>query len=152
MVTLTEEEAALAERLLSRLVDVRAGRDPASFDLFELAGGIEDARRERRHFFPDDLFADPAWDIILSLYCAEGRGERISITGLAHTIELAHTTAVRWIGWLTEAGLVQRERDVNDRRRHFLKLTDKTRHRLTQWLTRVAALMAPAPESKLDAR
>jgi DNA-binding MarR family transcriptional regulator len=35
------------------------------------------------------------------------------------------TTALRWIGQLTEAGLLQRVEDDTDRRRAFITLTDR---------------------------
>jgi DNA-binding MarR family transcriptional regulator len=142
---LTAEDAAAARRLLLQLLrnDVRADDTPAA--LHELACRIGEVRKDRRHFFSDDLFADPAWDMILSLYCAEGRGERVSVTALGHSVGLAQTTAVRWINALTKAGLIERCQDDHDRRRHFVRLTDPARHKITEWLERAAARLGPLP-------
>jgi len=41
------------------------------------------ARRLREEMFGSELFADPAWDIVLDLYTAEARGERVQVTSLA---------------------------------------------------------------------
>jgi DNA-binding MarR family transcriptional regulator len=132
-ISLTEEEANLARRLLLRLLreDLNSG---SVTTLHEIAGRIWESRQERRNFFPNDLFAEPAWDIVLLLYCAEGRGERLSVTALAHSVGLAQTTALRWIGQLTDAGLVERLPDDHDRRRNFVKLTGPASEKVASWL------------------
>jgi DNA-binding MarR family transcriptional regulator len=139
-VTLTEDDVVAAGRLLSQIVRTGgADAGAAHLSLIELASRIHRARRERLHYFSDELFSDPGWDMILSLYCAEGRGERLSVTALGHTVGLPQTTAVRWIKSLSEAGLIERERDEHDRRRSFLRLTATTSEKVTHWLTRSAS-------------
>lgn len=137
-ITLTEEEAGLARRLLLRLLkdDLNSG---STSTLQEIAGRVWESRQERRNFFPTDLFADPAWDIVLALYCTEGRGERLSATALGHLVGLAPTTALRWIGLLTGAGLIERLPDQHDRRRNFVRLTGEAREKITSWLVSVGA-------------
>lgn len=137
-ISLTEGEASAARRLLLRLLegDLISG---SSSTLHEIAGRIWEARQERRDFFPTDLFADPAWDIVLALYCAEGRGERLSVTALGHAVGLAQTTALRWIGQLTDAGLIERLQDEHDRRRNFVQLTGQASENIASWLIRVGS-------------
>lgn len=145
-ISLTEEEAGLARRLLLRLLkeDLSAG---SVSTLYEIAGRIWESRQERRHFFPTDLFADPAWDMVLALYCAEGRGERLSVTTLGQSVGLAQTTALRWIGMLSEAGLVERLPDDHDRRRNFVKLTSQASDKVTSWLLRAGARLGSPLDS-----
>ncbi len=46
-------------------------------------------------------------------------------------------TALRWIGQLTDAGLVQRVEDERDRRRAFIALTDKAADGMAQYFAEV---------------
>lgn len=81
-------------------------------------------RQLRGRFFDPELFADPAWDMLLDLTAARVEHTRVSVTSLCIASGVPPTTALRWIGQLTEAGLFQRVEDVSDRRRAFIALTD----------------------------
>lgn len=81
-------------------------------------------RQMRSHVFPGHLFADPAWDMLLDLVAAHVEHKRVSVTSLCIASGIPSTTALRWIGALVDAGLVQRENDDRDRRRIFVKLSD----------------------------
>jgi DNA-binding MarR family transcriptional regulator len=82
-------------------------------------------RQLRARFFDGDMFADPAWDILLDLSAARAEHKRVSVTSLCIAAGVPPTTALRWIGQLTEAGLLQRIEDDTDRRRAFITLTDR---------------------------
>jgi hypothetical protein len=81
-------------------------------------------RQLRGRFFDAELFADPAWDILLDLTAARVEHTRVSVTSLCIASGVPPTTALRWIGQLTEAGLLARVEDETDRRRAFIGLTD----------------------------
>ncbi len=82
-------------------------------------------RQQRARFFDGDLFADPAWDMLLDLTAARAESKRVSVTSLCIAAAVPPTTALRWIGMLVSAGLFQRVEDMADRRRAFIELTDK---------------------------
>ena len=82
-------------------------------------------RQMRARFFDADLFADPAWDMLLDLTAARAEQSRVSVTSLCIASGVPPTTALRWIGQMTEAGLLQRVEDETDRRRAFITLTEK---------------------------
>ena len=82
-------------------------------------------RQLRKRFFDGDLFADPAWDMLLDLTAARAEHLRVSVTSLCIASAVPPTTALRWIGQLTDAGLFQRVEDEADRRRVFIALTDQ---------------------------
>ena len=82
-------------------------------------------RQLRARFFDGDLFGDPAWDMLLDLTAARAEHTRVSVTSLCIASGVPPTTALRWIGQMTEAGLFQRVEDEADRRRAFVALTDK---------------------------
>lgn len=82
-------------------------------------------RQMRARFFDGDLFADPAWDMLLDLTAAHVEKAKVSVTSLCIASSVPPTTALRWIGQMTEAGLLKRIEDESDRRRAFITLTDK---------------------------
>ncbi len=81
------------------------------------------ARRLRDAFFGENLFEDPAWDMLLDLYAARLEGRQVSVSSLCIASAVAATTALRWIGRLTEAGMFDRQPDPQDRRRAFIGLS-----------------------------
>lgn len=84
-------------------------------------------RRERERFFDPDLFADPAWDMLLDLFLGELEHRPICVSSLCIAAATPPTTALRWIGNMTAAGLFERYPDPADKRRHFLRLTGEAR-------------------------
>ena len=82
-------------------------------------------RQLRARYFDEALFADPAWDMLLDLTAARGEHKQVSVTSLCIASGVPPTTALRWIGQLTAAGLLERVDDESDRRRAFLVLSDK---------------------------
>ncbi|PJG48544.1 MarR family transcriptional regulator [Sphingobium sp. LB126] len=93
------------------------------------------ARRLRDDFLPADLFADPAWDMLLDLLAARLEHERVSVSSLCIASAVPPTTALRWIRTLTEQGFVHRQADPHDGRRVFITLTDHTAEALARWFT-----------------
>lgn len=83
-------------------------------------------RHLRGKFFDGELFADPAWDILLDLTAARAEHRRVSVTSLCIASGVPPTTALRWIRQMTEAGLLERVEDDADRRRAFIALSDKS--------------------------
>jgi hypothetical protein len=102
-------------------------------------------RQLRARFFDGDLFADPAWDILLDLTAARAEHLRVSVTSLCIASGVPPTTALRWIAQMTEAGLLERIEDETDRRRAFVALTDKAADAMARYfveLGRIATHMA----------
>ena len=91
------------------------------------------ARRIRADFLPGDLFADPAWDMLLDLLAARLEQERVSVSSLCIAAAVPPTTALRWIRTLTDKGLVQRHADPHDGRRVFISLAQETTESMLRW-------------------
>jgi hypothetical protein len=103
------------------------------------------ARRMRAAHFPDDLFADPAWDMLLDLFAAELEHRRVSVSSLCIAAAVPGTTALRWIGSMIEARLFDRYADPNDRRRAFISLSATARAGMQQYFHAVRrAGLSPA--------
>ena len=101
-------------------------------------------RQLRARFFDGDLFADPAWDMLLDLTAARAEHSRVSVTSLCIASGVPPTTALRWIGQMTEAGLLQRVEDETDRRRAFITLTDKAADGMARYFAELSANAARA--------
>lgn len=83
------------------------------------------SRRLRGQYFASELFADPAWDMLLDLFAAELERRRVSVSSLCIAAAVPPTTALRWIGTLHDAGLFERHADPSDRRRAYIALSEK---------------------------
>lgn len=90
-------------------------------------------RRLRDQFFPGELFADPAWDMLLDLMAARLSGQRVSVSSLCIAAAVPATTALRWIRALTDNGLFLRQADPADGRRVFIALSDKAAEAMTSF-------------------
>jgi hypothetical protein len=83
------------------------------------------ARRLRDQYFTGELFADPAWDMLLDLYAARLERRRVSVSSLCIAAAVPPTTALRWIGTMHDANLFGREPDPTDKRRAHITLTQR---------------------------
>jgi hypothetical protein len=83
------------------------------------------ARRMRAQYFSGDLFADPAWDMLLDLFAAALERRRVSVSSLCIAAAVPPTTALRWISALHDVGLFERQADPSDRRRAYIVLSPK---------------------------
>jgi DNA-binding MarR family transcriptional regulator len=138
-IEISDQELALATRLLSRLVKTpKGGQAETNIHCSELAGAIYGARRERRHFFPETLFADPAWDILLTLYCAETEGETLCVSAVCVSADVPQTTALRWVNVLAELGFLEKCPHPTDGRSQLIRLTPESRTKMDQYFSRIS--------------
>lgn len=108
--------------------------DPA--DKLVLAARVRDRirqRRKRENLFSAEIFADPAWDMLLDLYAAELEGSDVSVSSLCIAAAVPTTTALRWIKLLSDQGWLIRQQDPNDGRRINMRLSDESRSRLNRY-------------------
>lgn len=96
---------------------------------------IISARNDRSNYFPEDMFADPAWDILLELALAEQQQRRVTVTNLCVGSRVPQTTALRWIKHMTDLGWLVRRNDPLDGRRAFIELSEDTSDRMRAYLT-----------------
>lgn len=83
----------------------------------------EDRRRRTKIFRSEELFGEPAWDILLDLFIAAKERRRVSVTSACIGSAVPSTTALRWITILEKQGLLMREADPGDARRVYVKLS-----------------------------
>jgi DNA-binding MarR family transcriptional regulator len=101
------------------------------------------ARRTRDQYFAAELFADPAWDILLDLMAARLEGRDVGVSSLCIAAAVPPTTALRWISAMTEQGLLVRVADADDRRRVFIRLSADAAERMEACLQALQRSAAP---------
>lgn len=100
-------------------------------------------RRLRDRFFQNDLFADPAWDILLDLKAAALEGQRVSVSSLCIAAAVPPTTALRWITAMTENGMLVRRQDPADARRVFIELSEDASAKLDDYFVAIGTRSTP---------
>jgi DNA-binding MarR family transcriptional regulator len=96
------------------------------------------ARRLRSRFFDEELFADPAWDMLLDLLQAEIAQHRVPVSSLCIAAAVPATTALRWIKTMTDNGLFTRRADPHDGRRVFIELAPQASIALRRYFAEVS--------------
>ncbi len=107
--------------------------------IIELVQGEVSLRRRRSKHFPESIFGEPAWDVLLDLYLAKAASRALSISDLAVGAAVPPSTVSRWILLLEDRALVERAGDHDDARRTLVTLTEKGR-------TAVEAIFDPKME------
>lgn len=102
---------------------------------------IRHRQLRNRHFDPQ-LFADPAWDMLLDLAAAGAEHRRVSVTSLCIAASVPPTTALRWIGQMVDQGLFVRVGDQTDRRRAFIELSDRSADAMARYFAEVGPMAA----------
>lgn len=100
------------------------------------------ARRLRARYFPEELFADPAWDMLLDLLQAEIAQLRVPVSSLCIAAAVPATTALRWLKTLVSQGVFMRHADPRDGRRVFVELAPQTSQALRRYFAEVGQVTA----------
>jgi DNA-binding MarR family transcriptional regulator len=95
------------------------------------------ARRLRARYFAEDLFADPAWDMLLDLLQAEIAQLRVPVSSLCIAAAVPATTALRWLKTMVANGLFVRRADPHDGRRVFVELAPEASQALRRYFAEV---------------
>lgn len=101
-------------------------------------------RQARARFFDAELFADPAWDMLLDLTAAHAEHTRVSVTSLCIAAGVPATTALRWVKQMVESGIFERIADSSDKRRAFIALSDRSVSAMAQYFAAIETPLAAA--------
>jgi DNA-binding MarR family transcriptional regulator len=115
---------------------VEGGQSSPDVDA-EAVRAVIRARRLRSRFFSEELFADPAWDMLLDLLQAEIAQLRVPVSSLCIAAAVPATTALRWIKTMTEQGLFVRRADPHDGRRVFVELAPAASQAMRRYFSQV---------------
>ena len=118
--------------------------------LREDARQICNARELRGKLFDRNIFGEPAWDILLALYTIDGDRRRLNTRELSELASLKLTTALRWLDYLDEQGLIWRKANPFDQRMVYAELSDKGRATMDEYLLQMhgAGMFGPIAGSK----
>lgn len=88
---------------ISETGDVRVLRNDHAASL---AAAILDFRRLRLKILPPDLFAEPAWDLLLELFVADAEGRRLTARQVCGRSSIPPSVMSRWLNHLSQSGFV----------------------------------------------
>lgn len=103
----------------------------------EVVRSVIRARRLRSRYFAADLFADPAWDMLLDLLQAEISQMRVPVSSLCIAASVPATTALRWLKTMVTQGLFVRRADPHDGRRVFVELAPEASTALRRYFAEI---------------
>jgi hypothetical protein len=142
---ISEEVGRIASALAALSEEDRAAADAAQGKIRVDAGLVRTmirARRLRDQFFHSEIFADPAWDMLLDLFAARLENRRVAVSSLCIAAAVPPTTALRWIKSLSDQGLFVRIADAEDGRRVFIELSQGAAAAMENYL-RAAQRISP---------
>ncbi|MEL7199055.1 MAG: MarR family transcriptional regulator [Pseudomonadota bacterium] len=102
------------------------------------------ARHARAKFFDAELFADPAWDMLLDLTAAHGERSNVSVTSLCIAAAVPATTALRWLKQMVDCGIFERVADPSDKRRAFIALSESSLNGMARYFHEIEVPLADA--------
>lgn len=128
------------------IVDADSGSTPAVPAIPDplLVRKLIARRQARARFFDSELFADPAWDMLLDLTAAHGEGQQVCVTSLCIAAGVPATTALRWIRQMVEQGIFTRVEDRNDKRRAFIALSETSFEAMSRYFAAIEEPLALA--------
>ena len=98
------------------------------------------ARRLRSHYFSEELFADPAWDMLLDLLQAEIAQLQVPVSSLCIAAAVPATTALRWLKTMVSQGLFIRRSDPHDGRRVFVELAPEASRAMRRYFAEIGQI------------
>jgi DNA-binding MarR family transcriptional regulator len=107
--------------------------------LIALARNSIRARRIRKGSLPGEMFGEPAWDMLLTLYVGSQSGARQTVSNLSRSSGSSPTTALRWIDYLEGQAFVARRASPTDRRITYVDLTDAGRNAVEEYFATLLA-------------
>lgn len=110
---------------------------PDHAELVTLAERLLATRSHRVDVLGALEFKDPTWDMLLFLYVAHFRGQRIDMTALCRASQVPFSTALRYVEALVEAGKIRRIRDEDDLRRSWVVTADHTVEQMSTLLREI---------------
>jgi len=138
---LAVQAALLAERLAVLATDQLSDVDPVGLPSTDAkrAGAV---RRYVRGCktpigpLPDELFANPSWNILLELFAARVEGHPVSVSAACAAAGGAPTTAARWVNCLVELECIERMPDPANRGEHLLSISQTVFDDIANWVDR----------------
>lgn len=81
------------------------------------------------------LFADSCWTMCLDIYICGLKGERVTVSAIAHSSGIPMTTAMRYINVMVEQGLIEKAPNPADNRMIFVSASPGCMEKIEKLLT-----------------
>jgi hypothetical protein len=105
----------------------------------ETARRAYDERKARAKFVGnEDMFGEPAWDILLDLFIRQANEERVTVKIASLSADMTPTTTMRWLYVLELNQLIQSHVDPADPNRHQIHLTPAGYEGMLRYLESIA--------------
>lgn len=105
----------------------------------ETATRARDERRIRRDFIgSDELFGEPAWDLLLDLFIRQTNDEDNSIMSARINADTPTSTIMRWLDVLESTGLAQSHTDPANLEHRLIQLTSAGYAGMLRYLETIA--------------
>lgn len=114
-----------------------AEEEPNGTLLIYIAEAMYRHRQSRRELFPNGLFGEPGWDILLDLFISSRRNRQVTVSDACLASLVPSTTALRSLAQLEQEGMVERHRDPQDGRRIYVRMLPDAEARMIAYLTQV---------------
>ena len=115
-------------------------------DLNDFARHILAGRKQRDRYFDPILFSNPAWDILLNLFVADGEGRGVTLLDSCLASTVPQGVALRWLGYLKQEEMVLETSDPQHPRQTLIRLSDQTRRAIAAYLGSLTSLgLGPEP-------
>jgi len=134
MVSFGQQISQLMSLLESKSTETQADATTSDQDINATLRAIIGSRSLRNRHFPSQIFADPAWDILLDLTRAKLEDQQVSVSSVCIAASVPMSTALRWVRQMTDAALLHRWTDPKDRRRDLIALTESTASQMRDYL------------------
>ena len=95
-------------------------------------------RRRRDALFPDGLFGEPAWDLLLAMFVARDSNQAMILCKAYKAAGVTDTTGRRLLDRMEADGLITRRRAPRSRKMRIVELTELAVERLTDYLAKSA--------------
>ena len=138
--TLARLSSAVPLTSPQRAVQPSASDDPPAVSVEQVRKIIR-ARRLRARYFSEELFADPAWDMLLDLLQAEIAQLRVPVSSLCIAASVPATTALRWLRTMVDQKLFVRRADPHDGRRVFVELAPEASRALRGYFAEIGPVL-----------
>jgi hypothetical protein len=146
-VTQIPARAERIERQMRKLIeDAERAVAMHDGDLTDYARQILAGRKQRDRYFDPMLFSNPAWDILLNLYVADGEGKPFNVLDTCLASAVPQGVALRWLTYLEQEDMVIEVPDPARPRQTLIRLSDQTRLTITSYLGSLIGLgLGPEP-------
>jgi hypothetical protein len=115
-------------------------------DLNDFARHILAGRKQRDRYFDPVLFSNPAWDILLNLFVADGEGRTATLLESCLASTVPQGVALRWLRYLKQEEMVLEISDPRHPRQTLIRLSDQARRAIAAYLGSLVSLgLGPEP-------